>query len=108
VQSTDVLRVGVFLGGLLAAQAMSRAAVVTYAAPAGEALSSEYEVVAEGKKVDVYTARVLDPPFAGQQWNYGGPYAFANFDMEGRVTVRVTAKHSLTNAVVSRSFPMLS
>ena len=64
MQSTEFLRVGVFLGGLLAAQVMSRAAVVTYAAPAGEALSSEYEVVAQGKKVDVYTARVLDPPFA--------------------------------------------
>jgi Glycosyl hydrolases family 28 len=105
MQSTDFLRVGVFLGGLLAVQEMSRGAVVTYAAPAGEALSSEYEVVAEGKKVDVYTARVLDPPFAGQQWNYGGPYAFASFDMEGRVTVRVTAKHSLTNAVVRPQFP---
>jgi len=96
---------GAFLGGLLAAQAMSRAAVVTYAAPAGEALSSEYEVVAQGKKVDVYTARVLDPPFAGQQWDFGGPYAFANFDMEGRVTVRVTAKRFLTNAVVRPQFP---
>jgi hypothetical protein len=67
-------------------------------------LSSEYEVVAQGKKVDVYTARVLDPPFAGQQWNYGGPYAFANFDMEGRVTVRVTAKRSLKDAVVRPQF----
>jgi len=105
MQSTDFLRVGVFLGGLLAVQVMPRAAVVTYAAPAGEGMSSEYEVVAEGKKVDVYTARVLDPPFAGQQWNYGGPYAFANFDMEGRVTVRVTAKRSLTNAVVRPQFP---
>ena len=67
MHSTLCLRMGVFLMGLLAGQAMSRAAVVTYAAPAGEALSSEYEVVAQGMKVDVYTARVLDPPFAGQQ-----------------------------------------
>ena len=105
MHSTLCLRMGVFLMGLLAVQAMSRAAVVTYAAPAGEALSSEYEVVAQGKKVDVYTARVLDPPFAGQQWDFGGPYAFANFDMEGRVTVRVTAKRSLKDAVVRPQFP---
>lgn len=105
MQSTQCLRTGVFLVGLLAAQAMSRAAVVTYAAPAGEVLSSEYEVVAQGNKVDVYSARVLDPPFAGQQWNYGGPYAFANFDMEGRVTVRVTAKRSLKDAMVRPQFP---
>ena len=105
MESIDFLRVGVFLVGLVAVQAMPRAAVVTYAAPAGEALSSEYEVVVQGKKVDVYTARVLDPPFAGKQWNYGGPYAFANFDMEGRVTVRVTAKRSLKDAVVRPQFP---
>ena len=41
--------------------------VVTYPAPAGETLSSDYEVEAGGQKVDVYTARVLDPPFAGKE-----------------------------------------
>lgn len=84
---------------------MARAAVVTYPAPAGETLSSEYEVAAEGKKVDVYTARVLDPPFAGKAWNFGGPYAFANFDMKGHATVRISAKRSLKNAVVRPQFP---
>jgi hypothetical protein len=83
----------------------AEAAVVTYPAPASEALSSEYEVVAEGKKVDVYTARVLDPPFAGKQWDYGGPYAFANFDMAGRVTVKVRAKRSLRNTIVRPEYP---
>ena len=41
--------------------------VVTYPAPAGETLSTIYQVEAGGQKVDVYSARVLDPPFAGKQ-----------------------------------------
>ena len=105
MQSTQVLRAGILLGAILLGQGMTSAAVATYPAPAGEVLSSEYEVVAEGKKVDVYTARVLDPPFAGKSWDFGGPYAFANFDLEGRVTVKVTAKRSLRNTVVRPEYP---
>lgn len=78
----------------------SRAAVVTYPAPAGEALSEDYQIHVEGKKVDVYTARTLDPPFAGKHWDFGGPYAFANFDTSGPVRVRITSKRSLRNTVV--------
>jgi len=76
------------------------AAVVRYPAPASEALSTDYEVWAEGQKVAVYTARVLDPPFAGKQWDFGGPYAFANFDLAGPATVRVKSSRLLRNAVV--------
>ena len=47
--------------------AMSTAKVVTYPAPAGEALSDDYKVQVAGQRVDVYMARVLDPPFAGKQ-----------------------------------------
>lgn len=78
----------------------SPAEVATYEAPAGEALSEDYQVHAEGKKVDVYTARTLDPPFAGKHWDFGGPYAFANFDTSGPVRVRITSKQSLRNTVV--------
>jgi len=74
--------------------------VVVYPAPAGETLSTDYEVQAEGVKVDVYGARVLDPPFAGKEWDYGGPYSFANFDMSGPVTVRITSQRSLRNVVI--------
>lgn len=73
---------------------------VTYAAPAGEPLSADYEVTANGRRVDVYTARTLDPPFAGKEWNYGGPYAFANFDLAGTAEVTVRSKRSLARAVV--------
>jgi len=95
----------ILLCGLLWLPANVNAAVVTYPAPASEALSNEYEVVADGEKVDVYTARVLDPPFAGKEWDYGGPYAFANFDMAGRVTVKVRAKRSLRNTVIRPLYP---
>ncbi len=37
----------------LLATAVAQAAVVTYPAPQGEALSTEYEVTADGKRVDV-------------------------------------------------------
>ena len=57
------------------------AKVVTYPAPVGETLSADYDVKAAGQKVDVYLARVLDPPFAGKEWDHGGSYSFANFDM---------------------------
>jgi hypothetical protein len=74
--------------------------VVTYAAPAGEVLSTDYEVRAAGQKVDVYAARVLDPPFAGKEYDFGGPYSFANFDMAGSVTVRITSARTLSNTVI--------
>jgi hypothetical protein len=84
--------------GLLVSRSLW-AGVVTWPAPEGEVLSSDYEVRVEGKKVDVYTARVLDPPFAGKEWNYGGNYSFANFDMSGKVTVRVTSSRSLRGTI---------
>jgi hypothetical protein len=76
------------------------AKVVTYPAPTGEALSADYKVQAAGRQVDVYMARVLDPPFASKQWDHGGSYSFANFDMSGRVVVRIVSKKSLRNVVV--------
>jgi hypothetical protein len=74
--------------------------VVTYPAPAGDFLSSDYSVQAGGRKVDVYGARVLDAPFAGKEYDYGGPYSFANFDMSGPVAVRVTSERPLGNTVI--------
>lgn len=74
--------------------------VVVYPAPAGEISPTDYEVQVENLKVDVYGARTLDPPFADKQWDFGGPYSFANFDMAGAVTVRVVSKRSLRNVVI--------
>ncbi|MHC4745081.1 MAG: hypothetical protein ACYS8Z_24455, partial [Planctomycetota bacterium] len=85
---------------LAAAPGLARAVVVTYPAPAKAPLSGAYQIQANGQKVDVYKARVLDPPFAGKQWDYGGPYSFANFDMSGRVVVRIRSKRSLRDVIV--------
>lgn len=79
--------------------------VVIYPAPPGEAALGDFEITAAGQKVDAYTARVLDPPFAGKAWNYGGAYSFANFDLEGRVTVRIVSKRPLTNVVIRPQTP---
>jgi len=76
------------------------AKVVVARAPEGEVLSTDYEVIAEGKKVDVYTSRVLDAPFADKGFDYGGNYSFANFDMDGKVTVKITSKRSLASTIV--------
>jgi len=84
------------------------AEVVTYPAPAEEPLSKDYEVRADGKKVDVYAARVLDPPFAGREWDFGGPYSFANFDTSGPVTVRITSPRPLRSTIVRPQAPGVS
>jgi len=82
-------------GGSLAAA--SNATV--YPAPAGEKLFEDYQVQVEGKTLDVYTARVLDPPFAGK-YDFGGDYGFATFDMSGPVTVRIASRRVLKDTVV--------
>ena len=43
---------------------------------------------------------MLDPPFAEKQWDYGGPYSFANFDMVGDAKVRITSKRSLRDTII--------
>jgi hypothetical protein len=90
----------IMVPGQSRAAASNAAKVVTYPAPASEALSTDYKVQASGRQVDVYTARTLDPPFAAKQWDHGGSYSFANFDMSGRVVVRIESKRSLRNVVI--------
>lgn len=74
--------------------------IVTYPAPATERQGAFYQVWAGDQQVDVYTTRTLDEPFAGKQWDYGGPYCFANFDLAGTVVVKVTSSRSLRGTVV--------
>jgi len=88
------------VSGYARAVAADTGKVVTYSAPAGETLSTDYRVEAAEQKVDVYAARVLDPPFAGKEYDYGGPYSFANFDTSGPVAVRITSPRSLRNTVI--------
>ncbi len=97
--------VGILVAVLVASGVTGGAAagsgqVVTCPAPAGEVLSTDYHVQVAGERVDVYTARVLDPPFAGKKYDFGGPYAFANFDMSGAVVVRITSDRLLRNTMI--------
>ncbi len=88
------------LSGRVWGDMTSAAEVITYPAPAGEALSEDYQVHVAGQHVDTYMARVLDPPFAGKEWDHGGSYSFANFDMSGPVVVRIVSKRPLRNVVI--------
>ncbi len=94
--------VGMLIAGFIIVSGYTASAgeVVIYPVPAEEVSSSDYQVQVADQKIDTYMARVLDPPFAGKRWDYGGPYSFANFDMSGSVVVRITSKRSLRNVVI--------
>jgi hypothetical protein len=83
-----VVFVGV-LASFLAATSWCRgeSRLVLYPAPKGEELSKDWSVEVNGRAVDVYTARVNDPPF--EKYDFGGAYSFASFDFSGSATVRV-------------------
>jgi hypothetical protein len=69
------------------------------------AAAASYQVSVTGHDLSVYGARTLDAPFNDGRWNYGGDYAFANFDMAVPVTVRITSSQSLLHVVVRPEFP---
>ena len=93
------------LAALLVASFQTAAQVVVYPAPDGETLSTQYEVQAEGHTVPVYSARVLDPPFAGKEYDYGGPYSFASFDVSRPLELRIHSEKPLGNLVVRPANP---
>ncbi len=69
-------------------------------APDDGLFSNDYKLQVNGKPVEVYRARTLDAPFADKQWDYGGPYSFANFDVESPVEIRITSERDLGNTVI--------
>lgn len=89
----------------LVATGLARAAVITYPAPPEEKLSQDYEVFVNDQKLDVYSARTLDAPFAGKEWDFGGPYSFVNFDTSGPVEVRITSERLLRQTVLRPQRP---
>ncbi len=64
----------------------------------GMCYRADYEVWARARRAS-FTARPLDPPFAGKQWITAG-LQFASFDMTGEVTVRITSKLSLRDTII--------
>lgn len=73
--------------------------VVSYPAPRGEVLSNVYRVRVNGKVVPVYQQRVLDPPFA-DKYDHGGTYAFASFDCDGPVSVKIDSSRVLDKTII--------
>ncbi len=71
----------------------------------GAMMSDMYQVSVGGQKVDVYGARTADPPFAGPNRNYGGPYSFVNLEADGPVEVTVTSERDLRSTVLRPARP---
>ena len=94
---------------LCAVPLASAGTVRVYPAPAGEALSKDYAVQAEGQEVPVYVAKVA-PAEPAQRWKamddkansaeYFETASFAYFDMDGAVTVTVTCPEVIQSAKV--------
>lgn len=76
------------------------AKIITYSVPANETINKDYIISINGKNIDAYLARTLDEPFAGKKWDHGGAYSFAYFDMNEKVTVRITSSKSMRNTVI--------
>ena len=79
-----------------------------YPAPAGEPLSADFTVTADGKNVPVFLATVAteDPAsrvkiFVPNDTSYADHTSFASFDMSGSVTVTVTCPGPIQSAKLS-------
>ena len=77
---------------LLAAASVILAAdtrLILYPAPSGEELSKDYQITINGRSLDVYQARVNDPPWNDPKRGFdaGGPYSFGSFDFSGNVEI---------------------
>jgi hypothetical protein len=74
---------------------LSKTTVRIASAPAGEPVSSDYEVRANGQPVPVYQAHVAavtdGPAWTLPAGSFGGRYSFASFDASGPVEVEVRA-----------------
>ena len=76
-------------------------------AAADTLLATNYQVAVAGHALQVYRARTLDAPFNTGKRNYGGDYAFANFDLASPVEVRIESAQSLSQVVIRPAYPDL-
>ncbi|HWI58511.1 MAG TPA: glycosyl hydrolase family 28 protein, partial [Bacillota bacterium] len=89
--NNQLLRSAALALTLLSLVLTTRAAqVITWPAPVGEPLATNYQVTVEGKPVPVYIAPSV----------HGGDYAFATFDFTGKVKVTVTGSPKLAAAAI--------
>jgi len=104
-----VLLLSLTLGTALAAEVANpagRPTVVSWPAPAGEALSEDYRLKVNGQPVSVYACRVSAMPF-NQVWpGYQRPMdqtelaGFACWDMTAPVRVEIESQRDVRSAVV--------
>jgi hypothetical protein len=85
---------------LLASAALAAAEVTVHPFPEGEKPAEDYEVAVGGQKIVAYQARTLDAPFDKGEYDHGGPYAFASFDLAGSAEVEIRARRGLSNVVI--------
>jgi hypothetical protein len=66
-----------------------------YPAPSNEILSKDYTLEVNGKKVDIYLAKIAEvenrPEWTLNPEDVGGPYSFSYFDFSGEVNIKVTS-----------------
>lgn len=102
-----------FILSLLASVGILSADILTArAAGEGDAaaamLATNYQVSVAGRALTVYRARTLDAPFNDGKRNYGGDYAFANFDLAAPGQVRIESAQSLSHAVIRPEYSDLT
>jgi hypothetical protein len=80
--------------------------VTIYPAPANEILSKDYALEVNGKKVDIYLAKIAEvinrPPWTLDPKDVGGPYSFSYFDVSDKVTIKVTSFNKPLDSLVIR------
>jgi hypothetical protein len=76
-----------------------------YPAPSNEIFSKDYMLEVNGRKVDIYLAKIADvenrPSWTLDPQDVGGPYSFSYFDFSGEVKIKITSlKKSLDKLVI--------
>lgn len=80
--------------------------VTIYPAPSNEILSKDYMLEVNGKKVDIYLAKIADvenrPSWTLDPQDVGGPYSFSYFDFSGEVKIKITSLKKPLDKLVIR------
>ncbi len=76
----------------LFAATIANAEIVTYAAPSGANLSTDYTVMVNGVRLDVYQIPALK--------SNGGNYSMTYFDFSGSVKIEIRSQKNLANAII--------
>ena len=80
--------------------------VMIFPAPEEEILSEDYALEVNGKRVDIYLAKIAEvenpPNWTLKPEDVGGPYSFTYFDFSGEVTLKVSSLKKPLDRLVIR------